>query len=51
LISLGQLNNLNSQTAADGRKQAMEKTLEGFRGFTYCLSGAKEKDIIYGTGA
>jgi hypothetical protein len=29
----------------------MEKTLEGFRGFIYCLSGAKEKDIIYGTGA
>ena len=38
-------------TAADGRHQAMERTLEGFRGFTSCLSGAKEKDIIYGTGA
>jgi multimeric flavodoxin WrbA len=38
-------------TAADGRKQAMERTLEGFRGFTSCLSGAKEKGIIYGTGA
>jgi len=38
-------------TAADSRKQAMERTLEGFRGFTSCLSGAKEKGVIYGTGA
>jgi len=38
-------------TAADSRKQAIERTLEGFRGFTSCLSGAKEKGIIYGTGA
>lgn len=37
--------------AADGRKEAMEKTIEGFRGFTSCLSEAKEKGIIYGTGA
>ena len=37
-------------TAADSRKQAMERTLEGFRGFTSCLSEAKEKGIIYGTG-
>lgn len=37
--------------AADERKEEMERTLEGFRGFTYCLSGAKEKGIIYGTGA
>src|SRR5512135_386020 len=37
--------------AADSRKQAMERTLEGFRGFTSCLEGAKEKGIIYGTGA
>jgi hypothetical protein len=29
----------------------MERTPEGFRGFTYCLTGAKEKGIIYGTGA
>jgi hypothetical protein len=29
----------------------MERTLEGFRGFTSCLKGAKEKGIIYGTGA
>lgn len=38
-------------TTADSSKQAMERTLEGFRGFTSCLSGAKEKGIIYGTGA
>ncbi len=38
-------------TAADSKKQAMERTLEGFRGFTSLLSGAKEKGIIYGTGA
>jgi len=37
--------------AADSRRQAMERTIEGFRGFTSCLSGAKEKGIIYGTGA
>ena len=38
-------------SAADNSKQAMERTLEGFRAFTYCLNGAKEKGIIYGTGA
>ncbi|MDP4117009.1 MAG: flavodoxin family protein [Bacteroidota bacterium] len=38
-------------TAADSNKQAMERTLEEFRGFTYCLNGAKEKGVIYGTGA
>jgi multimeric flavodoxin WrbA len=38
-------------TAADSSKRAMERTLEGFRAFTSCLSGAKEKGIIYGTGA
>ena len=38
-------------TAADGRKQAMERTVEGFRGFTSCLPGAREQGIIYGTGA
>ena len=37
-------------TAADGEKSAMERTLEGFRGFTDCLLGAKEKGVIYGTG-
>jgi multimeric flavodoxin WrbA len=38
-------------TAADSSIQAMERTLEGFRAFTSCLSGAKEKGIVYGTGA
>jgi len=37
--------------AADTSRKAMERTLEGFRGFTYCLDGAKEKGIVYGTGA
>jgi multimeric flavodoxin WrbA len=37
--------------AADSSTQAMERTLEGFRAFTSCLDGAKEKGIIYGTGA
>ncbi|MHB8070388.1 MAG: flavodoxin family protein [Candidatus Cryosericum sp.] len=38
-------------TAADGSKDAMERTLEGFRGFTSCLDGATEKGVVYGTGA
>lgn len=38
-------------TAANDSKQAMERTFEGLRGFTSCLEGAKEKGIIYGTGA
>ncbi len=38
-------------SAADNSKEAMERTLEGFRGFTYCLNGAREKGIIYGIGA
>lgn len=38
-------------TAADNNKEAMNRTIEEFRGFTYCLQGAKEKGIIYGTGA
>jgi multimeric flavodoxin WrbA len=37
-------------TAAIGDKQALERTIEGFRGFTTCLHGAKEKGVIYGTG-
>ena len=38
-------------TAAVEEKELLERTLEGFRGFTSCLSDAKEKGIIYGTGA
>lgn len=37
--------------AADGSNPAMERTLEGFRGFTSCLTKPKEKGVIYGTGA
>ena len=38
-------------TAAVHRKEALERTIEGFRGFTSVLNGVKEKGIIYGTGA
>lgn len=38
-------------TAAVGNKDLLERTLESFRGFTACLSGANEKGVIYGTGA
>ena len=38
-------------TAADDSRPAMERTLEEFRGFTYCLDDPEEKGIIYGTGA
>lgn len=39
-------------TAADTDNNMLERTIEGLRGFTEdCLSGTKEKGIIYGTGA
>jgi multimeric flavodoxin WrbA len=38
-------------TAADNGRQAMERTIEEFRGFTKCLSGAREMGVVYGTGA
>jgi multimeric flavodoxin WrbA len=38
-------------TAATGNKQAMERTIEGFRGLTDCLDEPSEKGIIYGAGA
>lgn len=38
-------------TAADDDIRAMERTVEGFRGFTYCLEGAVEKGIVYGIGS
>lgn len=37
-------------TAADPRKEPMERTIDAFRGFISCLGGAKEKGIIFGTG-
>ncbi len=38
-------------TAAVGSEKLLERTLESFRGFTACLTGAKEKGVIYGVGA
>ena len=39
-------------TAADTDEGMMRRTIEGFRGFTEdCLPNAREKGIIYGTGA
>jgi len=38
-------------TQADSNQAAMERTFEGFRGFTACLPGAKEKGVVYGAGA
>lgn len=37
--------------AAVNSKKALERTLEGFRGFTSCLTDVKEKGVVYGTGA
>ena len=38
--------------AADTNKKAMERTIEGFRGFTEdCLEDTKEKGVVYGVGA
>lgn len=38
-------------TAADADEAMMQRTIEGFRGFTEdCLPDAHEKGIIYGTG-
>jgi len=37
--------------AAVKRKDLLGRAFKGFRGFTSCLSGAKEKGVIYGTGA
>ena len=38
-------------TCADTDRAATETTLACFRGFAVCLKGAKEKGVIYGTGA
>jgi multimeric flavodoxin WrbA len=38
-------------TAADESVPAMQRTVEEFRGFTYCLEEPQEKGIIYGVGA
>lgn len=38
-------------SAAVEYKEAMERTVDAFRGFTDCLENPKEKGIIYGVGA
>lgn len=38
-------------TAAVESTQAIQRTIEEFRGFTSCLDNPTEKGIIYGTGA
>ena len=38
-------------TAADEDVELMNRTLKGFRAFTYCLKGTEEKGVIFGTGA
>lgn len=38
-------------SAADSSVAAMERTIDGFRGFLDCLNGAKEKGVVYGVGA
>ncbi|HEY3489476.1 MAG TPA: flavodoxin family protein [Candidatus Deferrimicrobiaceae bacterium] len=38
-------------TAAVGQKALLDRTLEGFRGFVDCLEKAREKGVVYGTGA
>lgn len=37
-------------TAADGR-EAMERTIDGIRGYLECLPGARERGVICGAGA
>lgn len=37
-------------TSADTSNDAMNRAIEEFRGFTYCLNGASEKGILCATG-
>ncbi len=37
-------------TSDDGRKEAMDVTVAGFRAFLSCLDNVEEAGIIYGTG-
>jgi multimeric flavodoxin WrbA len=37
-------------TAAVSRKELLQRTIEEFRGFMSCLSGSREKGVIYSTG-
>src|SRR5574344_1123059 len=36
--------------AADGRKAALERAMDGFRGFLDCLNDANEKQTIFASG-
>lgn len=38
-------------TAAISSSQALQRTIEEFRGFTSCLENSHEKGIVFGTGA
>ena len=37
--------------AADPDVSRMERTIECFRGFAFCLEGSVEKGVVYGVGA
>ena len=37
--------------AADTNLAHMERTVECFRGFAYCIEGSVEKGVVYGVGA
>lgn len=37
--------------AADGNLKTLERTVEGFRGFTDCLTDAREMGVVYGASA
>jgi len=37
--------------AADPDTAAMARTVEGFRGFTSCLTDVRERGVVYGVGA
>jgi hypothetical protein len=41
----------STATEAVSNKAALERTVGGFRGFISCLPGAKERGVVYGTGA
>ena len=36
--------------AADSNRQALERTIDGFRGFTDCLDNVREKGVILASG-
>ena len=38
-------------TAADTDLSHLQRTIECFRGFAYCLDGSEEKGVVYGVGA